>query len=152
MAKYERRQDPPPPPPRVVGPAIEDQIKGVQRAHDVLAHQYAILVQRGTLTSEDAATHLRTIEYGIKSLSFLSDNREIIYEIAHRARHVKGLLHTVMDHPAVIAVLEAFPEARIIDIRPMKPETPAPPVEGKNDENTNPTDPESGGSRSPAAD
>jgi hypothetical protein len=112
--------EPSPAPERRAGPAIEDQIKAVTRLREVLAHQYRALVRSGEITVPEAKQHLDCLEMAARSLEWLSEHRSMIHEIVRRKAVVAEEIEEMMKHPVVIAVLEAFPSAKIVDIRPIE--------------------------------
>lgn len=68
------------------------------------------------MTAENAELHLSLMAAGILTLRWMSEHREIIHDIRRRKKQTQEEMHLFIDHPAVKAILEAFPGAVITEI------------------------------------
>lgn len=105
--------------------SIEDQIRSVQSAENMLRTQYGILVQRGEMTVELARRHMTAIGAAVKTLSWVSEHRDCLREVAKKRAATERERHLFENHPVVLAILEAFPGARIVEINEIDPKAVA---------------------------
>ena len=100
-----------PPPPE---PTIEEALEEIGKTIRDRMRRYPELISRGRLNANTAAQKLIRLQKAESTLGFMRDNRDwIIAEWQRRQR----MRREAENDPAAAALLEAFPDAQLVEIR-----------------------------------
>lgn len=103
---------------------LDEQIKEVEREIRHRARLYPKWIESGRYKQDTADTKLAAVRAAHDTLMWLEANLDWIKPEAARRQREKRLRNeadALRDHPAVDAVLGAFPDAQIDDVRPIVP-------------------------------
>jgi len=99
--------------------SLEAQVAEIERELRARAHVYPRLVENGRLKKETAARHVAHLEAALATLNWIGGLRDQLYDLKRKsaASAVVGNAALsdaeLLTHPAVVAVLAAFPEATV---------------------------------------